>query len=153
MAYSDRRRSQQGPWLSVFIPAALETWNYAGAYVVLMMFVPLHDGLLRNLSKNEFQKLLTVFSLCWRLVPTTAGKASESNCLLWLFVAYSAGPYIRLYPNKLTENAKPALIGTAVSYLLYVLPVIVLDILGIRFSSPLITPEKFGSVRCRGCLV
>ena len=115
------------------LPVTSVTWDYASAYFVLMLFVPFYNRLLQGLTKNEFKRLLGVFFCCWCLVPTFTGKSFESNYLIWMFVIYAVGAYIRLYPSNVTETVKPALIGTVVSYLLYILSVIVLDALGMRF--------------------
>ena len=115
------------------IPVTGQIWNYASSYFVLMLFVSFYNRFLQGLSKNEFQKLLWCFFCCWCFVPTITGRSFESNYLIWMFVAYAIGAYIRLYPNKLTEAVKPALTGVAASFTLYVLSVIVLDVLGTHF--------------------
>lgn len=81
------------------IPVTSETWDYASAYFVLMLFVPFYNRLLKGLTKNEFKRLLGVFFCCWCLVPTFTGKSFESNYLIWMFVIYAVGAYIRIYPS------------------------------------------------------
>lgn len=120
--------------LTAVLPITSVTWDYASAYFVLMLFVPFYNRLLQSLNKKEFKKLLAIYFCCWCFIPTITGQNFESNYLIWMFVVYSCGAYIRLYPNNLTESIKSAIVGTIASYSLYLLSVIVLDVLGTRFS-------------------
>ncbi len=119
--------------IGAMFPVIYETWDYASAYIVLMLFVPFYNRLLQCLNKKEFNRLLVLFFFCWCLVPTLTGKDFESNYLIWMFVVYAVGAYIRLFPHRLTESVKPALIGVIVSFSSYLLSVVILDILGTRF--------------------
>lgn len=120
--------------ITAVLPVTSLTWDYASAYFVLMLFVPFYNGFLQGLNKKEFEKLLAVYFCCWCLIPTITGQSFESNYLIWMFVVYSCGAYIRLYPNNLTESIKSAIVGIIISYSLYLLSVIVMDVLGTHFS-------------------
>lgn len=141
--------------LATLFPVTSETWDFASAYVVLMLFVPFYNRLLQGLNKSEYKMLLVLFFFCWCLIPTLTGKDFESNYLIWMFVVYAVGAYIRLYPHWITEAVKPALIGLIVSFLSYLLSVIFLDILGVHFSffANSAREIRFGQMKMLPCVL
>lgn len=141
--------------ISMIIPVTAGIWNYASAYFVLMLFVPFYNRLLQCMSRKEFERLLWMFFCFWCIIPTITGRSFESNYLIWMFVVYSVGAYIRIYPNKLTEDVKSALIGVAASFLLYLFSVLILDVLGmhILFFANSVREIRFGQMQMLPCVL
>ena len=140
--------------VSACLPITTVTWNYASAYFVLILFTPFLNVFLNSLPKQKYERMLLLMFFCWCIIPTITGKSFESNYLLWMAVLYAVGGYIRLYPNKYTENRKTAAWGVVISYALYLGSVIIMDLLGTKmgFFSDSAREIRFGQMQMLPCV-
>lgn len=118
----------------MFSPVLSQTWSFASAYIVLMLFVPYVNRFLVSLDKKTYQQLLKLFFICWCLVPTITGRSFESNYLIWMIVMYAVGGYCKQFPSARLENKRLAVLGVLLSFAVYLLSVVFMDVLGTRIA-------------------
>lgn len=67
-------------------------------YLVLFIFLDYINCFLKQLSKNDYQKLLLICFVLWSIIPTITIKANYGFSLLnWFLFVYSIGAYLKIY--------------------------------------------------------
>ena len=85
------------PVTDILFPITFRQWWFASTYFVLYLLHPFINRLLRNLSKEEFQRFLILLMIIWCVIPTISRVSFQSNNLLWFVTLYCVAAYIRLY--------------------------------------------------------
>ena len=101
------------------LPISHDLYWFVTCYILLMLFSPFLNKFINGISKNTFIKLILLSVLLWSVFPTIlppmttypaqdvfVGNNFQYSPLIWFFVLYLIGSYIRLYVNmdKLTYN-------------------------------------------------
>ena len=101
------------------LPISHDLYWFVTCYIVLMLFSPFLNKFINGISKNTFIKVIILSVLLWSVFPTILppmtiypaqdvfiGNNFQYSPLIWFFVLYLIGSYIRLYVNvdKLTYN-------------------------------------------------
>lgn len=88
----------------IFLPIIFKNWWYITAYFLLYFITPYLNIVLRNLNRQEHQKLLAFLLTVFSIIPTVFGTLNNGaekflyyNRFLWLVVLYFAAAYIRSY--------------------------------------------------------
>ena len=116
------------------LPVSFMQWWFASTYLVLTLFSPYLNRLLRSFSRRQYLGFLTLSFFCCSLMPTLTGQAFESNHLTWFIFLYALAGYIRLYGVK-TRLSAGKLIGLSViCVLLTFSSVLLLETLSLRFA-------------------
>ena len=84
------------PVTDILFPITFRQWWFASTYFVLYLLHPFINRLLRNLSKEEFQRFLVLLMIIWCMIPTISRVSFQSNNLLWFVTLYCVAAYIRL---------------------------------------------------------
>lgn len=73
-----------------------EYW-FISTYLLLYLFIPLLNRVLRPMSKRSWQLLLAVSFTVLSLVPTLTTYSPVSENVIWFFFLYAVGGYLRLF--------------------------------------------------------
>lgn len=140
-------RSGTLEWVLAFLPLISEKWIFATYYFVLILFSPYLNTFLNSLNRKQYKTFLLFMMILWCVIPTLTNRYmgsgdSSGEGLIWFFVMYSIGGYIRRFENDVNENDVKSvkkniyiyifLIG---AFLFYVGTVVSLDLLSARFPA------------------
>ena len=132
-------RSGTLEWVWAFLPLISEKWIFATYYFVLMLFSPYLNLFLNSLNRKQYKTLLLFMMILWCVIPTLTNRYmgsgdSGGEGLVWFFVMYSIGGYIRRFENdiKSVKNIYLYIIG---AFLFYVGTIVSLDLLSAKFSA------------------
>lgn len=105
------------------LPISHSAYWFMTCYIILMLFSPYLNKLIKGLSKKSFSKIVLLSLFLWSIVPTIippmtsypvqnifVGNNFQYSQLIWFFVLYLVGSYIRLYFN-LDKISNKKLIG------------------------------------------
>ena len=112
-------------------PIIFTKYWFATTYVLLYIFSPYINMLVKTLDKKKHGILILTLVLIFSIIPTFAtisGSPGFSN-LAWFVTLYLIGGYIKLYPINAMKNVKKNALYTIIIFLLIVLSVIFIDIL------------------------
>lgn len=116
-----------------FLPVSNRTWWFASTYVVMYLFIPYINEILRNLKLENYVELLMLTSIIWVLFPTLLSVDLESNDLIWFIYLYSIAAFIRLWSPDQKMKEKPIkflIIAVELFAITYALTIL-FDIIGI----------------------
>ena len=91
--------------------------GFTASFMVFYAFVPFYNKLIESLNRKELLGLV-VGLCCVMTICSTFFFASTMNEPVWYMTLYFMAAYIRLYPNKYTENLKLSSITLIVSILI-----------------------------------
>lgn len=123
--------------IEVLMPVIKEQWWFASTYFVLYLVHPYINILLHSFSRDNYKKFLASVLIYWCIIPTLTNSNFQSSQLLNFqlinFICiYSLGGYIRLWAD---DFGSKKFIWPGIAFiLLNFLSVIVLDILGLKFT-------------------
>lgn len=80
-----------------FFPIRFNTWWFASAYFIMYLLHPALNRLIHALSRRTYQNLLIGLILLWSIIPLFTLGDYDLSGLLWFFVLYLLGGYIRRY--------------------------------------------------------
>lgn len=100
------------------------TYWFFTAYVLLYVFSPFINALLKNISKDKFKRLIALSVFIWSILPTVLGVVDGANSeiqyyysrFIWLAVIYIIGAYIRLYGIQFFEKKRNRWLTAAVTF-------------------------------------
>ena len=116
------------------LPVSFMQWWFASTYLVLSLFSPYLNRLLRSFSRKQYLGFLTMSFFCCSLMPTLTGQDFESNHLTWFIFLYALAAYIRLYGISIHLSAGKLIALSAVCALLTFSSVLLLETLSLRFA-------------------
>ena len=121
--------------ISCIAPVTFSQWWFVSAYFVLYILAPYVNIFLLSLNHKQYTYFLTVVLLLWSVIPTFTGQTFQSNNLIWFFVLYTIGGYIRLFGTRIKSSRKKlifiALICTALTFF----SAVIFDILGTKMTA------------------
>lgn len=97
-------------WGSLFYsiaPIISGHYWYMTAYVVVFLFSPYLNLLIKNLDKELFGRLLFISYLIWCIIPFFTLREHSGmfwSQLVWFFVMYFTGAYIRTIPTRFSKR-------------------------------------------------
>lgn len=117
------------------------------AYIVIYLLSPYANLLIRNMNEKTFRRFLLALLALYSVAPTILGIANGDpedemwffyNRMVWLFIIYFVGAYIRLHSLALLQSMKCALTCTLGAFSLMSLSIIAIyaldKALGISFE-------------------
>ena len=126
--------SNENIWLP--FPGISSYW-FVWSYIVMLIFMPVLNIALKNMTKKQLQCFLIALSIIWILIPKLnvyfPGKLDfwvehlgYSDGIFFIYL-YLVAAYLKLYPSKLTKslwlNGITLLIAIALMYLSIVTPI------------------------------
>lgn len=93
-------------WFSIAPVISGHYW-YMTAYVIVFLLSPYLNQLIRGLEKDQYLKLLLVLYIVWCISPFFTLKEDSGmfwSQLIWFFVMYLTGAYIRINPAKYSRK-------------------------------------------------
>ncbi len=118
--------------LSLF-PIIFNKYWFITAYVLLYIFSPYINKLIKNLTKLEYQKLLLLSLLIYSIIPTVFGifyNNTETllyySRFIWAIIVYMIGGYIYSYGIKIYDTKLRTLCIAIISFLIMILGIIVI---------------------------
>ena len=115
------------------LPITVDYWWFASTYFVMYIASPFLNILLRNMSKQIYKYYLLIMFILWSLLPSVTTMSYQSNELWWFVFLYSIAAYIKIYGIR-DFGIKTYAISSILVIVLTWLSVVVIDILGTRFS-------------------
>ena len=125
--------SLRGLFMTVFSLSFWAGHYYTGTYIVLFLLIPVLNVLVKNMTKKQYQYLLTLLIGYFTFISTFL-MHNNFSFVGWLVTMYLIGGYISLYPNKLFESVKVAAMGLVISIVLMAASILVVDFIGVRFG-------------------
>ena len=118
--------------LSLF-PIIFNKYWFVSAYILLYIFSPYINKLIKSLSKLEYQKLLLISLLIYSIIPTVFGifyNNTETllyySRFIWAIIVYMIGGYIYSYGIKIYDTKLRALCIAIISFSIMILGMIVI---------------------------
>ena len=137
-----------------FFPVGRRNWWFASTYLVLYVFAPYINQLIKSINKQQLQKLLVIMTVLWCILPTFTDYSYESSFLLWFIYVYCIGGYLRIY-GIYTEklDSKRCLFIAIASTLLHGGISVYIDYLNIHSGSVFAFAEMFYSMQSLAILL
>jgi peptidoglycan/LPS O-acetylase OafA/YrhL len=113
-------------------------WWFYSCYILIYLFSPFFNILLRHLSQKQLQALLLIFFVSWSLVYSLTTWPFKYSDLGWLVFMYFLGAYLRLYPGKLNSSLplQLGMFGFSLLFILVSYPL--LNELGLRVNKDIL---------------
>ena len=105
---------------------------YTGSMIIMMLFIPFANILIRAMTKRQYQILLGL-SLLYFTGISTFLKNDVFDFVFWMLVVYFIGGYIRIYPCR-WDNIRYGILGTVCSIVLMILSILTIDFVGSKFG-------------------
>lgn len=106
---------------------------YTGTFIMFFLFIPFLNILIKGMDKKQHERIL-LLTICYFTVFSTFFKHDTFSFIGWMMVCYLIGSYIRLYPCKAFESKRYAILCLAVTVILMVLSILVIDFVGIKWG-------------------
>ena len=100
--------------------------------IIMMLFIPFANILIRAMTKRQYQILLGL-SLLYFTGISTFLKNDVFDFVFWMLVVYFIGGYIRIYPCR-WDNIRYGILGTVCSIVLMILSILTIDFVGSKFG-------------------
>jgi surface polysaccharide O-acyltransferase-like enzyme len=110
------------------LPVIFDRYWFASCYIILYLFIPYINKLIKNMNKEEYKKLLITMSILWIIIPGITLKYMYVNNLITITYYYLIGGYIKKYIKKSDNKYKWYSIG------LYIL-IFIISIISMLLSS------------------
>lgn len=108
--------------IHTLLPISFNQWWFASTYLVLFLFSPFLNMLIRQLDQRAYVRLLLIMFACWSVISTLIHGDFQFNNLLWFVFLYCFAGYLRLYANKpITHKTRFSLLTTGCYLLIFVL--------------------------------
>lgn len=107
---------------------------FVTTYVLLYLFIPFINKMLKNLTKEEYKRFMLLILVLQYIISRIFPINNLLSALGTFILIYAIGAYIKLYPNAYFENMKRNRIIALLSYLLLFIVVIVMDYIRIKFN-------------------
>ena len=80
--------------------------NFTSCFIGFWLTIPFWNILIRNLTKVQHQLLLLLLLGMYTILGSVPSFGVAINYVTWFGVIYLIASYLRLYPNRITENRK-----------------------------------------------
>ena len=84
-----------------FFPITTNKYWFISAYLLLMIYIPFLNIIIRNLNKKKLRKVLLLLAVVYSIVPTflfwSKSLLTSGTDIIWFIVLYFLGAYIRKY--------------------------------------------------------
>lgn len=120
--------------LTSILPFTYTGYWFVNAYLLIYLFSPFINRLLKSLNKQDFQKFIALIILVVFALPTIFPKSMEmlDNGIIITLSCYIIGAYLRLYPLEFKKcTAKQlGIILTCISFVIIWGSIIVAEVIG-----------------------
>ena len=104
------------------LPISHKAYWFITDYIVLMLLSPFLNVGIKKLSRSTFLKLLLLVLFIWTIYPTFTGDSFEVSEMMFFFVLYLLGSFIRLHVDIDKINMKRLILICSLSLIItYVL--------------------------------
>ena len=124
-----------------FFPIILNKYWFITAYIITYIFSPYLNILAKNMKKNEYKRFLGICLIIWCVIPTFFGVFFDSSekllffsRLLWMFIMYFVGAYIKMYGFKILDTNKKRILCAIGSFLIMILSFLIIYKFRVKFS-------------------
>ena len=121
--------------LLMLFPTILGRYWYATAYIVLYVMSPWINHFVLSLERGQLLRCICVLLILYSVIPTVFGvfgNGTESflfyTRLLWLFVIYLCGAFLRLHSLKMISTLKRSVCWAIGSFLFMVISLVVVAV-------------------------
>jgi len=82
--------------IKTLMPITTKYYWFASSYFIMYILFPYINVLFRNISMEEFKRLILVTTIIWCVIPSIMTKDLECNNLLWFIYLYGIAVFIKL---------------------------------------------------------
>lgn len=108
--------------------------GFTGSFLAFYCLVPFLNRFLQSLNQKLHLRLILLLLFIYTFVATFLLNTVAFSHIWWYVTLYFIAAYIRLYPNKYTDNKKLALWVFICSVLLIFASIVVVDFIGSRIG-------------------
>lgn len=101
--------------IKAFLPITFKDYWFITAYVVLYIFSPYINLLLKKLSRKYFILFIAAMLLLWSVVPTFTSHDMYGNEAAKFLMLYCIGAYLRFFPESRLAQRRAAVLLIALS--------------------------------------
>lgn len=123
------------------LPIILNKYWFITAYILVYIFSPYINKMIRSLKKSEMQSLILKAIIIWSIIPTIIGILYNStetilyyNRFIWLVIVYIIGAYLQLYKTKILSNNKNNIFIIIILSLILILTIPIIYIIKTKFN-------------------
>lgn len=120
--------------IKIIFPFIFGNW-FLIYYMILLLFVPFINVLIRKISKNELKKLIVIMFLLFSIIEIITHKSLGFSYHDIFILNYFIGAYIRLYIDINKIDIKKCLFLVAILILLLTISVISIIIIGLYINN------------------
>lgn len=92
-------------FIKTIIPVTMLDTNFTSTYLVFYLFIPFLNILVNAMTKKQHILLISLLLVAYTLLPTFFMSVTIGY-VGWFMIIYLIGAYLRLYPDKYTQNRK-----------------------------------------------
>lgn len=129
--------------LRLLFPTIYRQYWFATAYAIVYLFSPYANRLIASMDEKTFRRLLITALMLYSVIPTVFGLTTGNteswlyyNEMIWLFIMYFMGAYIRLYSLPLLKSMRRALTCALGAFALATLSIVVIYASSAMFGTP-----------------
>lgn len=119
-----------------FFPIIFGQYWFATSYMLLYIFSPYINSLIKAIDKKKHFNLVIILLLFWSVFPTITSSINLNfSSIGWFCTLYIIASYIRLYPNNYFDNCKINFLTALITYSFILLSIVLFDVLGVKIDS------------------
>ena len=93
-------------FVKALIPITAINKGFTGCYLIFFLCIPFINAMIKNISQRRHLLLIALCMFVYSFLGTVTWAFVNFNYISWFIVLYLVSSYIRLYPNKILENAR-----------------------------------------------
>lgn len=121
-------------YLKVFLPTLFAEYWFFTAYIVLAIFSPYLNILIKTVTRRQLQVALFCMIVMWVIIPTFTMSQLYGAELPQFVMLYTIGAYFRKYPDNIFNNKAIRVMVTIFSFILLILSTVIVDYFAIKFA-------------------
>lgn len=116
------------------LPVTYSHYWFITNYIVLYIFSPFINRLIKNISIKEFRILLIVLIISQSLLTTVLNAKLDFGVIGWFITLYLIGAYIKKFYKKNKNSKKIEVMVIILSYILIFFSVVIIDMLSNKLN-------------------
>ena len=118
---------------SIF-PVIYGHYWFITSYIILMILSPFLNIFIKNVKKEDFNKLLFTLICVWSILPILFNTSTTIDGMGWFILLYLIGGYIKKYPEQNIKNKKH-IVSLIIWILILILTAVIPNDIGHKFNS------------------
>ena len=120
--------------IKCFLPIAFKKYWFICVYMILYIFTPYLNKLIKCLNRKEHFSLICVNLLIFSILHTLTGQDYYGNELIQIIIYYFIGAYLNKYKDNIINKKNLTNKLLFCSFLLIIVSVITFDFIGLKYN-------------------